>query len=387
MRMTIADGVAELGAEAWDELVCCASPFVNHAFLSAIERSRSVGPGTGWTPLVLLAHQGERLVGASPAYVKTHSYGEYIFDWAWAEAAQRNGIPYFPKLVVMPPFTPVTGRRLLSSPDAGPEVAKALAEAARQVALDLGLSSVHWLFVTEGERDVLVEAGYQPRLTHQYHWTDQGFGSWEGFLSALSSKRRREIRREQRRLGEGGIAVRMLRGEELEANHWEALDRFYRSTSLRKWGKPYLSPEFFRELQGPLASSVRMAAATREGRLIAGGLYFEGSGGLYGRYWGCDEHHRYLHFETAYHTGIRYCLEQGLPRFEAGAQGEHKIARGFAPVAIHSAHWLAHPGLADAVARFLEAEAEHTRSLIEVLGGHSPYQRDRAAGFGAESES
>ena len=374
MRLTVADSILDVDPEAWDRLISGPSPFCEHAFLAALERSGSVGPGTGWIPLPVLVHQGAELVGAAPVWLKQHSMGEYIFDHAWAEGAWRAGIEYYPKLVVAAPFTPATGQRLLLAPGAGPEVAEALVLGLMELADRLDLSGVHWLFVTEAERDLLARLGLMPRLTLQYHWRNQGWADFEGFLGALSGKRRREIRRERRCVRGAGVEVTVLTGERMNERHWAAVDRFYRSTSARKWGEPYLSPAFFDELRRTFAHRVRFIAAEREGELVAGALAFQRGGALYGRYWGCDERLPQLHFETCFYRGIEHCIDQGLELFEAGAQGPHKLARGFLPVPIHSAHHLRHEGLAAAVGRFVEEERRHNEAVIEELGARSPYR-------------
>jgi len=374
VQLTVADSYAELDPVAWDRLQTGPSPFCEHAFLAALERSGSVGPGTGWTPLPVLAWEGEELVGAAPAWLKQHSMGEYIFDHAWAEGAWRAGLRYYPKLVVAVPFTPATGRRLLLAPGAGDEVARALALTLNEVAGQLGLSGVHWLFVTEQERDLLTGLGLLPRMTLQYHWRNRGWGSFDEFLGALQGKRRREIRRERRCVRDAGVEVRVLTGDEMEERHWASIDRFYRSTSARKWGDPYLTSAFFEELRRTFAHRVRFVAASRGDQLVAGAIAFQRDGALYGRYWGCDERLRQLHFETCFYAGIEHCIEQGLELFEAGAQGPHKLPRGFGPTPIHSVHHLAHPGLRDAVAAFAEQERQHTLQAIDQLERRSPFR-------------
>ncbi len=374
MRLSILDGATEVDADAWDRLQTGPSPFCEHAFLAALERSGSVGRGTGWQPLFLCAWEGDELVGAVPAYLKGHSYGEYIFDWSWAEAAQRAGLPYYPKLVVAVPFTPATGRRILLAPGAGEDVARALAAATMDAASQLGASSVHWLFVTQQERDLLADVGYHPRLTLQYHFRNQGWETFDDYLGAMRSKRRREIRRERRKVAEQGLTVRMLGGEELDDEHWRAIERFYRDTSSRKWGQAYLSSDFFVQIRETFSHRVRFAAGYAGDDLVAGALCFERDEGLYGRYWGCDARFEQLHFETCFYAPIEDCIERGVQLYEAGAQGQHKIPRGFLPTGIHSAHWVAHPGLHDAVGDFVEAEARQNRRVIEALAQHSPFR-------------
>ena len=379
MKIRIVGGAAEVPAEAWNALDHGRSPFVAHAFLKALEDSACVGPGTGWQPLFLLAERDGLLVGAAPAYVKSHSYGEYIFDWAWAEGAGRAGIAYYPKLVLMPPFTPATGRRILLAPGED-EAASALMLAAREAAAQLGLSSVHWLFTTRGEQAGLEEAGYHRRISVQYHWRNLGdWADFDGFLAAMKSKRRREIRRERRSVAAQDVHVAMLSGAEMSDAHWAGVKRFYYDTGRRKWGQPYLTPPFFDRIRATFAESVRFAAATHEGELLAGALNFHrpGSDAMFGRYWGCDEQRPQLHFETCYYAAIDHCLQQGLRLYEAGAQGEHKIARGFLPEPIRSAHWIADPRLGQAVQHFLQGECEHNEAMIRALTGRKSPFRDQ----------
>ncbi|MEE2828183.1 MAG: GNAT family N-acetyltransferase, partial [Myxococcota bacterium] len=283
------------------------------------------------------------------------------------------GLRYYPKAVVAVPFTPATDRRILLHSDASDEVGPALVQRLRDLALELGLSSIHWLFVTAEEKALLASLGHLPRTTVQYHWSNRGWSSFEDYLGAMRGKRRREIRRERRRLAESGIRVEMLSGSQLGGEEWAAIDRFYRSTAARKWGHPYLTPSFFEEIRSTFSEAVRFAVARREGQILAGALFFERGDALYGRYWGCDARHQHLHFETCFYAPIEYCIARGVQRYEAGAQGEHKIPRGFDPVPVHSAHWIAEPSLASAVEDFCRSEGAHTRRVIELLARHSPF--------------
>lgn len=378
MRLSLVERIADLPAEGWARLDPGRSPFLELPFLEALEHSGSVGGETGWHPLFLTAWSDDDvLLGAVPAFVKTHSYGEYIFDWGWARGAQAAGIQYYPKLVVAAPFTPVTGRRILLAPDAGKEVEEALAAATVDVARQLGFSSVHWLFVTESEKDVLADVGYLPRLTTQYHWLNNGYADFDAFLATMRSKRRREVRRERRQVADAGVTVRMLTGPEMEDRHWRSVDAFYRHTCNRKWNDPYLEPGFFERIRETFADKFVFCAAERGGEVLAGSVFFRRGDALYGRYWGRREHARIkgLHFDVCYYTPIAWAIDQGIQRFEAGAQGEHKIARGFLPKAIHSAHWIADERLAGGVARFLRDEADHTEVVMGVLEHRGPFRR------------
>ncbi len=372
MRLAIADGVAAIDPDAWDRLPTGPSPFCEHAFLAALETSGSVGPGTGWRPLIATVYDDrDELIAAAPAYVKEHSYGEYIFDWAWADAAHRSGLPYYPKIVVAAPFTPATGGRLLS---ADPEASELLARGLIEVARTVGASSVHWLFVAEAERELLTSCGYAARTTVQYHWRNRGWETFDAYLAAMRSKRRREIRRERRIVRDAGVEVRVADGPALGEPEWASLDRFYRRTSARKWGRPYLTPRFFDDIRATFAHRVQFTGAYRGDDLIGGALAFRRDDHVYGRYWGCDERLPQLHFETCFYAPIEHAIAEGVQVYEAGAQGEHKIARGFEPSPIYSAHWMAHPGLHAGVEGFLERERVHSERVIAGLSEHLPYR-------------
>jgi len=379
LTISLAERISDIPQDQWDALEHGQSPFTRYAFFEAMEHSKSIGARTGWQPLFLLAWEGtsDRLVGAVPAFVKSHSYGEYIFDWAWARGAQAAGLDYYPKLVVAVPFTPATGRRILVAPDAGPEVEKALAASTRDVARQLKLSSVHWLFVTEEEEPTLTAAGYLPRLTQQYHWSNQGWTTYEEFLGSLRSKRRREVRREQRMVAEAGITVRMIEGPDMEDRHWAAADAFYRHTCGRKWNDPYFERGFFERIRETFADHFVFCAAERGDDVLAGSVFFRSGDALYGRHWGRREDVlvKGLHFDVCYHTPIAWAIEHGIQLYEAGAQGEHKVARGFLPAAIRSAHWIADPRLAGAVDRFLQEEREHTTVVMDYLEQRGPFRR------------
>lgn len=381
MRLSLVEQISSLPRDAWARLDVGRSPFMELPFLQALETSGSIGARTGWSPLFITAWSDDGdLLGAVPAFVKAHSYGEYIFDWGWARGAQAAGIDYYPKLVIAAPFTPATGRRILLAPEAGDNVARALAASAVDVAKQLGLSSVHWLFVTDEERALLHDVGYLTRLTTQYHWEDDGFADFEGFLGSMRSKRRREVRRERRQVLEAGIDVRMVTGPEMEDRHWAAADDFYRHTCGRKWNDPYLEPGFFEQIRETFADRVVFCSAEREGAVLAGSVFFRRGDALYGRYWGRRDDVRVkgLHFDVCYYTPIEWAIAQGIELYEAGAQGEHKIARGFMPSSIHSAHWIADPRLAGGVARFLRDESAHAEVVMEALEQRGPFRRGEA---------
>ncbi|MFO7564364.1 MAG: GNAT family N-acetyltransferase [Enhygromyxa sp.] len=380
---------------SWNALEHAPSPFLEWGFLAALERSGSVGASAGWDPHYLLVHgelpaaqgsspdrgAGDRLLlGAVAAYVKGHSYGEYIFDFHWARASMGAGIPYYPKLVVAAPATPATGRRILLHPGldaAGREAVTArLIAGVRELAEATGCMSTHWLFVTEAEREQLVAAGFAGRSSYQFHWHNQGYASFDDFLGRLSSRKRKQIRKERSRARAAVDSLCFVPGSELDARQLAALDRFYRQTTNAYGGRQYLRRGFFRSLVELAPERVRFLEVARAGKPLAGALFLETEHGLYGRYWGCDEEIEFLHFEAAYYAGIERCIELGLPLFEAGAQGEHKLLRGFMPVICHSAHELRHPGLDRGVREFLREEQRGVAEQVRQLAEYGPYKQE-----------
>ena len=376
---------------SWNALEHAPSPFLEWGFLAALERSGSVGASAGWDPHYLLVHgelpaaqesspeRAERvLLGAVAAYVKDHSYGEYIFDFHWARASMSAGIPYYPKLVIAAPATPATGRRILLHPrlDAhGREAVTArLIAGVRELADETGCMSTHWLFTTEQEREQLVAAGFAARASYQFHWHNQGYASFDDFLARMTSRKRKQIKKERSRAQAAVDAIHFVPGTELDARQLDALDRFYRRTTNMYGGRQYLRSGFFRELVELAPDRVRFLEAVRSGQAIGGALFLETEQALYGRYWGCDEDIEFLHFEAAYYAGIERCITRGLPLFEAGAQGEHKLLRGFMPVICHSAHELRHPGLDRGVREFLREEARGVAQHVRELAGFGPYK-------------
>lgn len=365
--------IAEIPAAEWD---ACAgdNPFVSHAFLAALEESGSVSPQTGWLPQhAALRDVGGRLVACAPCYAKSHSQGEYVFDHGWADAYERAGGRYYPKLQVAVPFSPVPGPRLLRRP--GIPVA-ALAQGLAQAMRAIECSSVHVTFCTEEEWHALGEAGWLQRLGLQFHWNNHGYKDFDDFLNALSSRKRKALRRERRSVAESGLTLRTLRGAEITPAHWQAFYRFYRNTVDGRWGGAYLTKSFFPLLGERLGERVVLMWAERDGVPVAGALNLLGDEALYGRNWGCEEDVPFLHFELCYLRAIDFAIEHGIGRVEAGAQGEHKIQRGYLPAPTYSAHLIAHRGLSRAVAEFLEAERPAIQERMAELATLSPYRRD-----------
>jgi predicted N-acyltransferase len=381
--------VAELDAAAWDGLDHGVSPFLRHGFLHALEESGSIDASSarkrrsGWSGLYLLAEQAGRLVGAVPAFVKDHSYGEYIFDWGWASAAQRAGLRYYPKLVIAAPATPATGHRMLIAPGADvAAVRAALIAAVRAVADDTECSSIHWLFCTRDEQAVLADAGFFPRASMQFHWHNRDYRSFDDFLGQLKSRKRKQLRKERERARAAIERLTWVPGSELDQDRLDDLDRFYRNTTDQHGGRDYLRPGFFHALARYLPEAMRMVEVIAGGKRVAGALFLETDRALYGRYWGADVHLDLLHFETAYYAGIERAIARGLPLFEAGAQGEHKLLRGFDPMPTYSAHWIRHPGLAAAIEDYARREAAAVAAELAELARFGPY---RATGPDADA--
>lgn len=368
----------EIPAAAWDACAGSDNPFLSHAFLEALEASGSATGETGWLPQHLALESADgRLLGAVPLYLKSHSYGEYIFDWGWASAYERAGGRYYPKLQCAVPFTPVTGPRLLLHPDADETVADTLVAAMIELARRHKVSSLHVTFPTEAEWQRLGEAGFLQRVGQQFHWLNEGYGSFDDFLEALNSRKRKQIRRERRDALQGGIEIETLTGSDIRREHWDAFYRFYRSTSDRKWGEAYLTRRFFDLLGERMAEQVVLIMARKGGRYVAGALNLLGSETLYGRNWGCLGDFPFLHFEACYYRAIDFAIARGLKRVEAGAQGQHKIQRGYLPTPVYSAHWIRDPGFARAVADFLARERHALESEMEQLEeALSPFKRE-----------
>ena len=375
----ILHSISEISSDLWDS---CANPpgetpynpFLRHAFLKALEDSGSASAETGWQPFHLALEDGDKLLGVVPMYMKGHSRGEYVFDYAWADAWHRAGHNYYPKLQSSVPFTPATGRRLLVAADAPQDTEELLLGACMQVAEQTEVSSVHFTFMPEQQWQHAGRLGYLRRMDQQFHWHNDGYRSFDDFLAALSSKKRKNVRRERRDAIANGITIHRLTGDDLQEEHWDAFYRFYEDTGARKWGSPYLTRKFFSLIGSWCAEDVLLILCEREGRYIAGAINFIGSDCLYGRNWGCLEDHPFLHFETCYYQAIEFAIENGLSRVEAGAQGAHKVARGYLPQATYSAHFVRDPQFRSAVAKYLDEERAYVRDDINHLRAHSPFK-------------
>ncbi len=376
VTIKVASRIGDLPAAEWDACAGEQNPFVSHAFLSALEDSGSTTAETGWLPQHLaMSDRDDRLIGCAPLYLKNHSYGEYVFDWGWADAYERAGGRYYPKLQSSVPFTPVTGPRLLVRPGAAREaVAGALIVGMVELADRHGVSSLHVTFPEEPEWQALGAAGFLRRSGLQYHWVNRGYDSFEDFLATLTSRKRKAIRKERRRVAECGVVLRRLSGAEIEPRHWDAFYHFYLATADRKWGQPYLNREFFARLGEDLAEQIVLVLAEQDGTPVAGALNLRGGGALYGRNWGSIGHYRFLHFETCYYQAIEHAIAHGLETVEAGAQGEHKIQRGYLPVETYSAHWIRDSGFRAAVAQFLERERVMQGHEKAALEGLNPFR-------------
>jgi predicted N-acyltransferase len=379
LTLTLHPHIADIPSAEWDACAGGNNPFVSHAFLSAVEDSGSACARTGWLPQhAVLRDPAGRVVAAAPMYAKSHSYGEYVFDHGWSHAYERAGGAYYPKLQVAVPFSPVPGPRLLIRPGSGFAPAD-LAGALVQSCQELKLSSVHITFCQQTEWEALGEAGWLQRLGTQFHWYNANYASFEDFLSTFASRKRKSVRRERRDANAAGLEFRTLVGGDISKRDWDAFYQFYTSTVDRKWGSAYLTRSFFTLLSERLGDAVVLMVADHNGKTVAGALNLAGSDTLYGRNWGCRGEWPFLHFELCYYRAIDYAIERKLARVEAGAQGEHKIQRGYLPSETYSAHWIAHPGLRRAVAAFLNEERPEIRARMNALMDLSPFRNEDAA--------
>ncbi|MBR8321616.1 MULTISPECIES: GNAT family N-acetyltransferase [Burkholderia cepacia complex] len=382
-RTGILSSPAEVPADEWNALLARdaqPTPFLRHEFLDALHVARCAVDDTGWSPhfVTLTDANTGRLAAAAPVYAKQHSYGEYVFDWAWADAYQRNNLPYYPKLLCAVPFTPVQGTRLLAADD---DARRRLAATLLAFAEQSDVSSLHVLFPTGDEARLLESMGMMLREGVQFHWLNDGYRHFDDFLGTLEQKKRKNIRAERRKVHDAGVTFRRLTGDQITDADWRFFSRCYRQTYREHYSSPYLNLDFFRTIGATMPENLLLVIAEADGKPIASALAVyrrgeHGGGTLYGRYWGAIEHVPCLHFETAYYQLLEFCIEAGLDTFEGGAQGEHKLARGFLPTVTHSAHWLAHPAFSDAVARFLERETEHIHAYVDELREHDPFRRN-----------
>ncbi len=383
IEIRVLGALSQIAASDWDACACPEAavggrpndPFTTHRFLSALEDSGSVGPGTGWQPQYLTCYLDDQLIACAPLYAKGHSQGEYIFDHSWAHAYEQAGGRYYPKLQMAVPFTPATGRRFLVRPGYEAHGISALTQGAVQLASDHRLSSLHVTFCTEAEAQIGQELGLLARCTQQFHWLNEGYESFDDFLAALASRKRKTIRKERAQAQGFGGSIETYTGADLQPQHWDAFWDFYQDTGSRKWGSPYLTRAFFDILHETMADDIALVLAERDGQPVAGALNFIGAQTLYGRYWGCIEHHPCLHFELCYYQAIDLAIEMGLARVEAGAQGEHKLARGYLPAETHSLHWIADAGFRRAVADYLVAERRAVGEEIEILTSYGPFRK------------
>ena len=376
MSIEFVDGIDEVAATEWNALVGDRYPFLHHEFLSAAEQTGCVSPETGWQPRhALLRDSGNRLRAAMPLYEKTHSWGEFVFDWAWAQAYQRAGREYYPKLVSAVPFTPAPSPRLLLAERAGTDDAGALVDAVLAFAARRGLSSLHVLFPLAEELPIFEAAGLMRRKDCQFHWHNRGYRSFDDFLATFSSAKRKKARRDRRQVVEQGIGFRWLRGDEMDAARWSIVYEMISNTFLQRGSMPYYDLDFFMTVAARLPENILVVLAEKFSKPVACAVFYRDDRTLYGRYWGSDAPYNALHFETCYYQGIDYCIASGLECFEPGTQGEHKISRGFVPVATWSAHWMAQPEFGDAISRYLREEVRHVDRYIAAVDSHSPYRK------------
>ena len=380
MKVTVHDSISSLAREDWDALAGDEYPFLKHAFLDLAERTGSVSPDAGWTPRHLTLQDGGKLRAAMPLYEKTHSWGEFVFDWAWARAYEQAGLDYYPKLVSAVPFTPAPSTRILRADNNDSEAVHLLLSAATRLATETNCSSVHVLFPTSDEIALFADAGLLIRKDCQFHWHNRGYEKFDDFLATFTSAKRKKAKRDRRRVAENGIRFRRLRGPQLDSEAWSTVYALIARTFMLRGSLPYFNQGFFEGLSTNLPDNILVIMAEKDDMPVAAAVFYESDTTLYGRYWGSDGHFDALHFETCYYQGIDYCIETGKQCFEPGTQGEHKISRGFSPVETWSAHWLAHPQFADAIGRYLDEEGRHIENYIETVDAHTPYKSGKGDG-------
>jgi len=370
-------GMAQVDSSDWNRLAGLAYPFMRHEFLSALEQSGSVCEQTGWLPSHLLVMDVDELVAFMPLYIKQHSWGEYVFDHQWAEAYQRQGIDYYPKCLTAIPLTPCQGPRIVTKPAVDPiEVTQLLLSVIKEISEQRGFSSWHCLFPTGQQVELLRSLGLSIREGVQFQWFNQGYRDFDDYLQTLSSSKRKMLKRERRRVGEQEIRMLRIAGPEVSDRQWQVFFRFYATTYLKRGSRPYLNPAFFQQLAATMPEQLLLVLALKGDDYVAAALSFVGVDCLYGRYWGCHEEFNALHFEACYYQGLDYCIEHGLQRFDSGAQGEHKISRGFKPVITYSAHWIKNHGFAKAIEQFLEREQKIVQVYKQDAASYLPFKQD-----------
>ena len=374
MKVTVHDSIAAIAADEWNRIAGSDYPFLRHEFLHQAEATRCVAPEQGWHPRHLAIEENGSLRAAMPLYEKHHSWGEFVFDWAWANAYEQAGLSYYPKLVSAVPFTPAPSRRLLLADPADTDAAQALLAAAVELARETECSSLHILFPTADELGQFDASDLLVRKDCQFHWRNRGYGSFEDFLATFTAAKRKKAKRDRRRAAENGIQFRRVKGHDISDALWSVVYALISRTFLRRGSMPYFNEQFFRSIARQLPDNILIVLAEKDATPVAAAVFFESEEVLYGRYWGSDGHYDALHFETCYYQGIDYCIETGKQVFEPGTQGEHKISRGFSPETTWSAHWLAHPEFADAVSRYLDEEARHVDRYIDAVDSRSPYK-------------
>ncbi|MCP5089335.1 MAG: GNAT family N-acetyltransferase [Gammaproteobacteria bacterium] len=374
MKVTVHNSIADIAADDWNRLCGTEYPFLRHEFLNLAEQTRCVSTEQGWTPRHLSISEHGRLRAAMPLYEKSHSWGEFVFDWAWANAYEQAGLSYYPKLVSAVPFTPAPSCRLLLADPDDSEAAGQLIEGAVDLATQSECSSLHLLFPTADEIGLLESAGLLTRKDCQFHWQNRGYRTFDDFLATFTAAKRKKAKRDRRRAEENGIRFRRLKGNEMDDSHWSIVHALISRTFIQRGSLPYFNEEFFRSVSRQLPDNILVILAEKDAHAVAAAVFFDSERILYGRYWGSSGHYDALHFETCYYQGIEYCIDTGKQVFEPGTQGEHKISRGFSPVTTWSAHWLAHPEFADAISKYLDHESRHVERYMEAVDSRSPYK-------------
>jgi uncharacterized protein len=380
-KLTVHPSIAEIPAASWNRLAGSDTPFLRHEFLAAMETHGCVGEALGWLPRHLaLRDRDDELLAASPCYLKFNSYGEFVFDWSWADAYRRKGLDYYPKLVVASPYTPATGPRCLTGHGLKrAEYTQALALGALQVAEQLGVSSLHWLFTADDETQCLVDLGLLRRVGCQFHWTNEGYDSFDDFLGTFTAEKRKKLKRERRRVHEQGVTIRRVPGDEVTEAEWATFHRLYQDTFDKRGGIPTLTLPFFQSIAGSMGCHLLLVLAYQGQNVVAAALDLVGDRSLYGRHWGCFHEFHSLHFEACYYQGLEYCIERGLTRFEPGAQGEHKLSRGFMPTPTWSAHWIADPGFRAGISHYLDQETRGMQDYLADMRSHTPYRSTKSS--------